>query len=351
LAQASFWLICILWNPNGGILRQREMGAAAILQWCLWPIGLAFMGHLVQGLDIRSKARQLEISSKSKQPAITYESLPNIPNEDQQLQSAFEATNEAAWAASEANSAAAQARGAEAQEVAAQNELESVSKALETKIVVQRATKEAERSIENMHISETQATSSRKMEDEIAPAAMAAAKRAVKDVVNKAIADLNAEAGATRDQALAQRKVAAINSAKESQKAALPFEQARLRNQKSSLEWVIKAHRLASTVTELKTEAMRIGGTAGAYQSAGLGIIAQNMLNKAHDMMNKAIQLEGMAKGAAGNAAAARGAAGKPAADAIGAAKAYGAYLGNPAGERPAFPPLPKPLKLPPVKK
>lgn len=313
-----------------------------MLQRCLWPFNLAFLGHLVQGLDVSRKVRQ---------PAITYESIPNIPNEDQELQAAFEATNEAAWSASEANAAASQARSSEAQEIAAQHELESVTKALETKIVVQRATKEAERSIKNMHTAEDQAYSSRRMEDEIAPAAMAAAKRAVKDVVDKAIADLNAEAGATRDQALAERRAAAINSAKESQKAALPFEQARIRNQKSSLEWVIKAYRMASAVTELKTEALRIGGTAGAYQSAGLGIIAQNMLNKAHDMMNKAIQLEGMAHGAAKNAAAARGAAGKPAIDAINAAKAYGAYLGNPAGDRPDFPPLPAPLELPPVKK
>jgi len=309
-----------------------------MLQRSLWPFILVFLS---QGLDIQ----------KAKQPAITYESVPNILNEDQQLQAAFESTNEAAWAASEANAAAAQARSSEAQEVAEQHELESVTKALETKIVVQRATEEAERSIQNMHTAENQATSARKMEDEIAPAAMAAAKRAVKDVVDKAIQDLNAEAGATRDQALAERRAASIASAKAAQQEALPFEQARLRNQKSSLEWVIKGHRLASAVTELKKEALRVGGTAGAYQSAGLGIIANGMLNKAHDMMNKAIQLEGMAHGAMSNAKAARGAAGKPAADAIGAAKAYGAYLGNPAGDRPAFPPLPAPLKMPPVKK
>jgi len=310
-----------------------------MLQWWLWPLTFAFLS---ESLDVAGR--------KAVQPAITYEAVPNIPNQDQQLAAAFEATNEAAWSATEANAAAAQARGAEAQEVAQQHELESVTKALETKLVVQRATKEAERSIDNMHTAEDQAFSARKMEDEIAPAAMAAAKRAVNDVVAQAIKDLNAEAGATRDKALAERRAASIASAKASQLEALPFEQARLRNQKSSLEWVIKAHRIASAVTELKTEAMRIGGTAGAYQSAGLGIIAQNMLSKAHDMMNKAIQLEGMAKGAAKNAAAARGAAGKPAIDAINAAKAYGAYLGNAAGDRPAFPPLPAPLKLPPPK-
>jgi len=307
----------------------------------LWSFILTFLGALVGALEIR----------REDPPAITYESIPNIPNQDQQLQSAFEATNEAAWSASEANAAAAQARTAEAQEIAQQHELESVTKALETKLVVQRATKEAEKSIQNMHIAEEQATSSRKIEDDIPKLAMGAAKRAVKDVVDKAIEDLNIEAGQTRDRALAERRAASIASAKESQREALPFEEARLRNQKSSLEWVIKAHRIASAVTELKTEALRIGGTAGAYQSAGLGIIAQGMLNKAHDMMNKAIQLEGMARGAAKNAAAARGAAGKPAIDAINAAKAYGAYLGNPAGDRPDFPPLPAPLKLPPVKK
>lgn len=311
-----------------------------MVQRCLWPLSLALLGHLVQGLDVR----------RVRQPAVTYESVPNIPNQDQQLSAAFEATNEATWAASEANSAAAQARSAEAQEVAQSHELAAVTKALETKIVVSRATKEAERSIQNMHVAEDAATSARKMEDEIPPAAMAAAKRAVKDVVDKAIEDLNAEAGATRDQALAMRRAENIASAKQAQKAALPFEQARLRNQKSSLEWINKAHRLASAVTELKTESLRIGGTAGAYQSAGLGIIAQGMMNKAHDMMNKAIQLEGMAKGAAKSAAAARGAAGKPAIDAINAAKAYGAYMGNPAGNRPNIPNPPAPIKLPPPK-
>merc|ERR1719443_432794 len=229
-----------------------------MMQQGLWSLILTFVS-IVAGLDVRRK---------QDPPAVTYEAVPNIPNEDQQLQSAFEATNEAAWAASEANAAAAQARSSEAQEVAQQHELEAVTKALETKIVVQRATKEAERSIKNMHTAENKATSARLMEDEIAPAAMAAAKRAVKDVVDKAIEDLEAEAGATRDQALAERRAASIASAKASQQEALPFEQARLRNSKSSLEWVIKAHRLASAVTELKGEAMRVAGTAGAYQSA-----------------------------------------------------------------------------------
>lgn len=298
-----------------------------------------------QILSLASWARaQLE----KDDPAMTYQAVPSIPTEDQELAHAREATNEAAWAASEAHAAAAQARTSEAEEKAVQQELDATTKALQTKLVLKRAAQAAEKSIQFKHDSESSAQSTRQMEDEIEPIAQAAAKRAVAEVVAKAIHDMNMEAGMVRDQALAERKAAFLNAAKMANDEALPFQQALVRAKKNSIEYITRANELAQDVTLLKAEAMRIGGTAGAYQSAGIPVIAHRMLNKAHDMMDKAIQMQGLANKYQSSGSSMQGTF-LGFTLAAGAAQAFGAYSGNPAGVRPDIGALPSPLSMPPV--
>lgn len=307
------------------------------------------IGGAFQGCSAAFRKKSSQEPTISVAP-VQYQSFPNIPSEDQAVRLAGEAANDAAWAATEAHGAAAAARTAEAEEVAVKHELETTKKALETKLVVKRATETAEESIKFRHGAENAATSSRKMEDEIEVIAQAAAKRAVKDVIAKAIKEMETEAGQVRDQALAERRKAFVNAAKMAEQEALPFQQAKMRAEKNQLEFLNRAHQLAQTVMELKKESLRLGGTANAYQQAGIPVVANKLLHKAKDMMDKAMQIEKMMH-ATMNRANAIGGTMLPFSLATSAALAYGAYYGNPAGVRPDIPGLPAPLEMPPPAK
>lgn len=320
------------------------------------PLALIFLGGLGKAnavVKVATRAKSLAAASRQEpeEPemgSISYQAIPNIPSKEQELAHAREAANEAAWASSEAHAAAAMVRTSEVEEQAVQHELDATQKSLESKAVLKRAKHEAEKSIQSTHKAEDAAMAARKMEDEIKPIAMAAAKRAVKEVVAKAVEELNAEAGKVRDEALAQRRAAMITAAKEAQKEALPYQQAKLKAEKNMLEYLNDANMNTEAVKELKLEAMNLGKKAVAYNAAGKGIIAQHFMIKAHAMMDRAMIMERNVRSLEGKARSIPKVF-LPLTLAAGAAVQWGAFTGNPAGIRPAIPPLPKPLKMPPV--
>merc|ERR1719265_3062817 len=92
-----------------------------------------------------------------------------------------------------------------------------------------------------------------------------------------------------------QRKEA-LDAMKASQAAVLPFQQAKLRAQQTVWSYANKARELATAVIPMKNRAMEIAAQSDAFQKKGNPVVAQEMQMHAHDLMDKALQLEGQAK-------------------------------------------------------
>lgn len=283
-------------------------------------------------------------------PPITYQAIPNLPSVDQSFAKNRESTNFANWAASEAHAAVSQARAAEGHEASAASELAATKSALEAKEAVRRSKNAMQLVFNNRMAAEAAAKKTRKLVDQIPSIAMKAAKQATDDVVAKAVAEMEAEARKTVDEALAALKAAQLNAAKMAQQEAQPFIDAKIRAEKSSLEFLRQARVAAAAATEFKKEALHVGSEAAAYQAANNPIVAQTILNKAHILMDKGMAMANYANNYQNQAGSVRGMM-VPYGLAEASALKYGAYEGNPGGNLPPTPPLPAPLKLPPPAK
>merc|ERR1719454_2156049 len=180
--------------------------------------------------------------------------------------------------------------------------------------------------------------------------AMRGAKDAVKKVIAQAIADMEKEARKTADEAIEIERKSFEAAAISAQEQAAPYQQAKVRAEKNVVEYVLRARELAEASIKLKSEAMRVAANANSYQGKGNVVIAQQEMMKAHDLMDKALQLEGSAKGFESTANKINGQMGLYGL-AAGGAGAWAANQANPAGDRPDFPPLPYPLEMPPPAK
>lgn len=283
-----------------------------------------------------------------RQPQITFETSPDMPTEEQADARARESTNVAGWSASEASAAAAAARSADAAEAAAAAELAATRDALAARKNVVQSVAAAKSAIEESNAATAATMTSRDLVDKIPKVAMQGAQDAVHQVVAAAVERMEQEAWRTADEAAAAAKAAQLASAKLARDDAQPFIDAKIRAEKNSMDFLYKGRVASESATELMNEALHVAGTAEAYQAANNPVVAQLVLNKAHDLMHKGKQMEAYATAAASRAASIRGMEGGFAKAAKAAAK-YGAYQGNAAGKWVDLPPLPAPLSMPPA--
>merc|ERR1719156_263834 len=180
---------------------------------------------------------------------------------------------------------------------------------------------------------EDAAKNSLKMIHQIPVIALQAAKDAVADVVKKAIEKMNIEVNKTAEKALKIEEEGFKKAAEGAQEEAKPFQQSKLRAEQTSVEYASRARELAIAVTPLKSKAMEIANMAESFQQANNPVMAQQMLMKGHDLLDKAIQMQDTAKGFSATANQINSELGYY--DLAGnAAAAWGSYQANPAGKR-----------------
>jgi len=311
------------------------------MQWLRWLI------HTITFPSIASGA--LTRLHKEDPAPIVYEAIPEIPTLYNVSEKAAAATNAASMAASEAYAADAEEKSQEALENTAKAELTAAHKQLESNVGYSRAKFAADEGIIKRAEADAAARNSRKMLHQIPIIAQKAAKDAVADVVKEAIEKMNIEANKTAEEALKIEEEGFKKAAERAQQEAEPFQQSKLRSEQTAVEYAARARELAMAVIPLKAKAMEIANQAEAFQQANNPVMAQQMLMKGHDLLDKAIQMQGTAKGFDATAKQINSDLGYYDL-AANAAAAWGAYQGNPAGKSPDFPPLPKPLVLGPLK-
>lgn len=292
-------------------------------------------------------AAHARLADPEAAPPVTYQAVPNLHSPEQAFARNRQTVAAANWAATEAHAASAQARAAEGHEAASRAELDATRSALEAKEAVRRTKASMEVIFNNKNGAEAAAKHSRQLVEKIPSIAMDAARKATGDVIAKAVKEMEGEARATVDEANRMLKAAQMNAAKMAQEEAQPFIDAKIRSEKNFLEYLRQARVAAQAATELKTEALNVAGQAGAYQAANNPVVAQTILNKAHNLMDKGMQMASFANSYNAKAGQVRGLA-VPYGLSIAAALKYGAYEGNPGGNPPPLPPLPAPLELPP---
>jgi len=308
------------------------------MQWLRWLISIATFPSIAS-VGLRS----------SEDPAVTYEAIPAIGTLYKVSEKAASATNAASMAASEAYAADAEEQAQEALERTAKAELQAAHKQLESNLGYKRSKFAADEGILIRAEAEKAAQNSRKMLHQIPIIAQKAAKDAVADVVKEAIEKMNIEVNKTAEKALKIEEEGFKKAAERAQEEAEPFQQSKLRAEQTSVEYASRARELAIAVTPLKSKAMEIANMAEGFQQANNPVMAQQMLMKGHDLLDKAIQMEGTAKAFDATAKSINSNLGYYGL-AANAAAAWGSYQANPSGKRPEFPPLPSPLVLGPLK-
>lgn len=281
------------------------------------------------------------------QPGVTYHVVPPVPTEDEALHAADVGAQEARWAANEARIAEAQKRVAVGAVAAAQSEATALRHVQASATAAQEAKQAATRARLDSEQAEAATLRARHNIAEIPEIAAAAARRAVADVSATVITDLEADARETADEAAAAQRQEAAEASKAAAAAALPFQQAKLRAQQSIWSYATKARELATAVIPLKNKAVTIAAQSNAFQKSGNPVAAQQMQMQAHDLMDKALQLEGQAKSFQDTANHLNTDEMVNYDLAIDGAASYGAYASQPGGDRPKLPRLPKPLRLP----
>jgi len=175
-----------------------------------------------------------------------------------------------------------------------------------------------------------------------------AVARAVKDVEQEEYMKMDREVAAVVAAAQSTKSSLKQTAADSAQVAALPYLQGRLQAQQTMLLYVEKARELAMAVTGLKDRAMKIAETSLPLQKAGDVVHAQQLQLEAHDLMDKALQMQGQAKVLAAKGAEIQRSL-QSYDDAAKVAAAYGAYQADPSGmdPPPELPQPPFPLMLP----
>lgn len=175
-----------------------------------------------------------------------------------------------------------------------------------------------------------------------------AVERAVKDVEQEEYMKMDAEVAAVVAAAQGAKSSLKQAAADSAQAAALPYLQGRLQAQQTMLLYVEKARELAMAVSGLKERAMRIAEASQPLQKAGDVVHAQQLQLEAHDLMDKALQMQGQAKLLSAKGAEIQRNL-QSYDDAAKVAASYGAYQADPSGmdDPPEIPQPPFPLMLP----
>jgi hypothetical protein len=314
------------------------------MQWLRWLAAIVALPSIA--------SRELSRLKRNTDPdngQITYEVIPAIPTLYNVSGKVAGATNAASMAASEVYAADAEEKAQEALEATAESQVLAAHKQLESRLGYKMAKYSADESIIVRASAEDAAKNSRKMLHEIPIIAQQAAKDAVAEVIKKTIEKLNIEVNETAEKALKIEEEGWKKAGDRAQEEALPFQQAKLRAQQTAVEFAGRARELAEAVIPLKGKAMEIANSAQAFQDANNPVMAQQMLMKGHDLLDKALQYEGTAKGFASTANGINSGLGYYDLAANSAAS-WGAYQANPAGQRPDWPPPPEKLTLGPLK-
>lgn len=282
----------------------------------------------------------------SDDPLVTYSMNPPQPQQDSALDLATQAANAAAIASSEAYTAAAERNTAVAAASAAQAELASYKSKEETQEKVVQATRAAKQAAQFARAADSSAHQARDLAEAMPAKIQAAAEAATAAVLKDAMKEMELEANATVATAKAENAKMVESAMKAASTAGLPYRLAEQRQMKVARDRVVQARDAAQAVIPLKNEAMKVVGQAVAYQAEGKVVPAQEMAIKGHDLMDKAVQLEGYAKGLMSQANSIQGNGGLYDLAAAGAEN-YAAYAANPVGSLPAIPALPAPLEMP----
>lgn len=281
---------------------------------------------------------------RKQNPQVDYSINPAIPEENEALAIASQASNAAALASSEAYTAAAARESSIAAAKSAEAALKSFAARADTEAKVDAATAEAAKAAASAKDAEAAAQEARELAEAIPAKVQAAAERATKEVISSAVAELKAQASSVKE-AIRARHVAAQEAAVTAvADAGVPYRAAELRQKKFAHDHVVEARDFAQAVIPLKTESLKIMVEAQKYQASGNVVVAQEMAIKAHDLMDKAMQMQKHAEGLHATANSIQGNMGlydlaaKQAED-------YAAYVANPVGDPPPIPPLPAGLQ------
>jgi hypothetical protein len=278
-------------------------------------------------------------------PTIDYSYLPTLPDEHQTLEAASEAANAAALASTEAYSAAAEQKSAESAAAGAAAALKSFKARAATEAKVEEAKETARKISKIREETEAAALAARQVAEGIPDRVQAAAAKAAAEVIAEAKKGLKDEAKAAVEQIKAEDKALQESAVKAVAEAGAPYCAAEIRLEKLGRDDVVQARDFANAVGPIKMEAMKTMGVANQYQGEGKVVTAQQMALKAHDLMDKAMQMQGHAQSLAGHANKMQSSMGiyplaaKQAED-------YAAYQANPVGDSLSIPPLPAELQL-----
>jgi len=280
---------------------------------------------------------------------ITWEVIPAIGTLYNVSARAAGATNAASMAASEAYAADAEEKAQEAMEASATASLKAAHMQLQSQLGYKKAKYAADSGLVERGKAEEAARNSRELLHQIPIIAQRAAKDAVKEVVKEAIEKMNIEVNITAEKALKIEQEGFEKAAERAEEEAKPFQQSKLRSQQTAIDYAARARELAMAVIPLKAKAVEVSNLAEGFQQSNNPVMAQQMLMKGHDLLDKAIQMEGTAKGFSATANTINSDLGYYDLAANSAA-AWGAYQANPSGKRVEFPPTPEKLTLGPLK-
>jgi len=281
-------------------------------------------------------------------PDIAYNPMPTVPNATESADKLEAGVLSNAWATSEAHVAEGQAHAAEQREIADSHNLLASQRELESTQAVHLALQAAEHA-KRLKVQAQEVAA--RVDAEVKQIPVVAEKssaRAIHDVLAATLASMSQEACDAAKAAKAVEEQMMRNAATGAQKAALPFQQAKVRAGQSVVSYLTKAQSLGNAAVALKKKAIQIAWQANAFTGKmELIPMAQQMSMQAHDMMDKAQQLAGQASGFQTSASSIENGLGAYdlAAD---SAAAYGAYEANPGGGPFVVPAMPSPLELPP---
>lgn len=296
--------------------------------------GLALLGIALAGL-LRKQTPQVDYSINP---------LNAIPPAPEAIAVASEAANAAALASSEAYTAAAARESSVANAASAASALKSFQARTETEAKVTAATLEAAKAKKLAEDASNARDEAIAIAESIPEQVRAAAAKATTEVIQGAINELKTRANGTVAEIKAQQKAAQEAAVTAVAGAGVPYRAASMREKKFAHDDIVQARDYAQAVIPIKTESIKVMGEAQKYQAAGNVVVAQEMAIKAHDLMDKGMQLQKHAEGLQGTANSIQGGMGlydlaaKQAED-------YAAYVANPVGAPPDIPPLPADLQ------
>lgn len=252
-----------------------------------------------------------------------------------------------AWANSAEEASALRAKAAENLEASKKAELLTTWYNLDLKSATMDAVLASQRITEMQKRAEASVRRAQDLVAHIPQIADQAAKRGIGDTIENAIQRMNMEATLVAEEQKRIEMLLAKDASKAAQLAALPWQQAKIRASQTMISYASQARDLANAVTQLKLKAPGISQQAGVLQARGDVVHAQQMQIAAHDLLDKAGQLESQAKSFDKTARKIDSSLGMYDLSAN-AAAAYAAYTANPgAGAgRSGLPPLPPPLHL-----